>query len=315
MGVFRTRFTETFGVEHPIMQGGMQWVGRAEMAAAVANAGGLATLSALTQPSPEALAAEIAAALTDRPFGVNLTCCRRRSRCPMPNIAQPSSRRESPSSKPPATTPASTWTPSPSTASSVPATRARTTSPAWCCCRPRPTGYACRSASGGFADGRGLVAALALRRRDQHGHALPGHSRMSDTPCGEGGDPCGRRAFHRPDHAFPAQYRAGGAQRDQPGSTGDRARAAPATPISPRWSAASAVARCTSRGCRPGDLVGRHGPGPDRRRTGLRRVAQGHRRAGAPTGASTPGGHARRGLIRSATAVAAGSGRGAVSIH
>ncbi|HCE6064333.1 TPA: nitronate monooxygenase, partial [Pseudomonas aeruginosa] len=75
MGVFRTRFTETFGVEHPIMQGGMQWVGRAEMAAAVANAGGLATLSALTQPSPEALAAEIARCreLTDRPFGVNLT--------------------------------------------------------------------------------------------------------------------------------------------------------------------------------------------------------------------------------------------------
>ncbi len=91
MGVFRTRFTETFGVEHPIMQGGMQWVGRAEMAAAVANAGGLATLSALTQPSPEALAAEIARCreLTDRPFGV-------------------SSRRESASSKPPATTPAST---------------------------------------------------------------------------------------------------------------------------------------------------------------------------------------------------------------
>ncbi len=51
MGVFRTRFTETFGVEHPIMQGGMQWVGRAEMAAAVANAGGLATLSALTPVS------------------------------------------------------------------------------------------------------------------------------------------------------------------------------------------------------------------------------------------------------------------------
>lgn len=54
------------------------------------------------------------------------------------------------------------WTPSPSTASSVPATRARTTSPAWCCCRPRPTGYAPIIASGGFADGRGLVAALAL---------------------------------------------------------------------------------------------------------------------------------------------------------
>ncbi|KAF1065344.1 MAG: Nitronate monooxygenase [Pseudomonas citronellolis] len=75
MSVFNTRFTATFGVEHPIMQGGMQWVGRAELAAAVANAGGLATLSALTQPTPEDLAREIARCreLTDRPFGVNLT--------------------------------------------------------------------------------------------------------------------------------------------------------------------------------------------------------------------------------------------------
>ncbi|NNN25893.1 NADH:ubiquinone reductase [Pseudomonas nitroreducens] len=73
--MFKTRFTETFGVEHPIMQGGMQWVGRAEMAAAVANAGGLATLSALTQPTPQALADEIARCreLTGKPFGVNLT--------------------------------------------------------------------------------------------------------------------------------------------------------------------------------------------------------------------------------------------------
>lgn len=73
--MFKTRFTETFGVRHPIMQGGMQWVGRAEMAAAVANAGGLATLSALTQPTPQALADEIARCreLTDQPFGVNLT--------------------------------------------------------------------------------------------------------------------------------------------------------------------------------------------------------------------------------------------------
>jgi NAD(P)H-dependent flavin oxidoreductase YrpB (nitropropane dioxygenase family) len=70
-----TRFTETFGVEHPITQGGMQWVGRAELVAAVANAGCLGFLTALTQPTPEALAAEIARTreLTDRPFGVNLT--------------------------------------------------------------------------------------------------------------------------------------------------------------------------------------------------------------------------------------------------
>lgn len=70
-----TPFTEMFGVEHPIAQGGMQWVGRAELVAAVANAGALGFLTALTQPSPEALSAEIARCrtMTDRPFGVNLT--------------------------------------------------------------------------------------------------------------------------------------------------------------------------------------------------------------------------------------------------
>ena len=50
-----TKFTETFGVEHPIVQGGMQWVGRAELAAAVSNAGGLGILTALTQPTPDDL--------------------------------------------------------------------------------------------------------------------------------------------------------------------------------------------------------------------------------------------------------------------
>jgi len=71
----RTRFTETFGVEHPIAQGGMQWVGKAELVSAVANAGALGFLTALTQPSPEALAKEIARTreMTDKPFGVNLT--------------------------------------------------------------------------------------------------------------------------------------------------------------------------------------------------------------------------------------------------
>ena len=71
----RTRFTEMFGIEHPIVQGGMMWVGRAELAAAVSNAGGLGILTALTQPTPDALRAEIARcrAMTDKPFGVNLT--------------------------------------------------------------------------------------------------------------------------------------------------------------------------------------------------------------------------------------------------
>jgi NAD(P)H-dependent flavin oxidoreductase YrpB (nitropropane dioxygenase family) len=71
----KTRITELFGITYPIIQGGMQWVGRAELASAVSNAGGLGILTALTQPTPDALRAEIARcrSMTDRPFGVNLT--------------------------------------------------------------------------------------------------------------------------------------------------------------------------------------------------------------------------------------------------
>jgi nitronate monooxygenase len=73
--VLRTRFTEAFGVDVPIVQGGMQGVGRAELASAVSNAGGLGILTALTQPTPDALLREIARcrSMTDKPFGVNLT--------------------------------------------------------------------------------------------------------------------------------------------------------------------------------------------------------------------------------------------------
>lgn len=71
----RTRVTELLGVRYPIIQGGMQWVGRAELAAAVSEAGGLGILTALTQPTPEALAEEIERCrrMTSAPFGVNLT--------------------------------------------------------------------------------------------------------------------------------------------------------------------------------------------------------------------------------------------------
>jgi NAD(P)H-dependent flavin oxidoreductase YrpB (nitropropane dioxygenase family) len=70
-----TRFTELCGIEHPIMMGGMMWVGRARLAAAVSEAGGLGTITALTQPTPEDLATEIKRVrdLTDKPFAVNLT--------------------------------------------------------------------------------------------------------------------------------------------------------------------------------------------------------------------------------------------------
>jgi nitronate monooxygenase len=71
----RTRLTDLVGVRYPIVQGGMQWVGRAELVAAVANAGALGFITALTQPTPEELMREIARCrdLTDMPFGVNIT--------------------------------------------------------------------------------------------------------------------------------------------------------------------------------------------------------------------------------------------------
>jgi nitronate monooxygenase len=71
----KTRITELLGIEYPIVQGGMMWVGRAELASAVSNAGGLGILTGLTQPTPDDLRREIdrCRSMTDKPFGVNLT--------------------------------------------------------------------------------------------------------------------------------------------------------------------------------------------------------------------------------------------------
>jgi len=71
----KTKVTEMLGIQYPIIQGGMQWVGYAELASAVSNAGGLGILTALTQPTPEDLRKEIARCrtMTDKPFGVNMT--------------------------------------------------------------------------------------------------------------------------------------------------------------------------------------------------------------------------------------------------
>ena len=73
--MLKTRITDLFGIEHPVIQGGMQWVGYAELVSAVSNAGALGILTALTQPTPEDLAKEIerTRGMTDKPFGVNLT--------------------------------------------------------------------------------------------------------------------------------------------------------------------------------------------------------------------------------------------------
>lgn len=71
----KTRITELLGIKYPIIQGGMMWVGKAEMAAAVSNAGGLGIITALTQPTPDDLRKEIerCKTMTDKPFGVNIT--------------------------------------------------------------------------------------------------------------------------------------------------------------------------------------------------------------------------------------------------
>jgi nitronate monooxygenase len=109
-----TRFTQLFGVEHPIAQGGMQWVGTADLVAAVANAGALGFLTALTQPSPEALTREIARCrgLTDKPFGVNLTILPSINPPPYAEYRQAIIEAGSPPSKPPAIGPTNTSPPS-----------------------------------------------------------------------------------------------------------------------------------------------------------------------------------------------------------
>ncbi len=73
--MLRTRITEMFGIERPIVQGGLMWIARAELSSAVANAGGIGFMTALTFPDADALRAEIRKCreMTDKPFGVNLT--------------------------------------------------------------------------------------------------------------------------------------------------------------------------------------------------------------------------------------------------
>ncbi len=73
--MFKTRITEMFGIEYPIIQGGLMWLARAELAAAVAEAGGIGFMTALTHDTPEKLRDEIRKVrrLTSKPFGINLT--------------------------------------------------------------------------------------------------------------------------------------------------------------------------------------------------------------------------------------------------
>ena len=73
--MFKTAITEMFGIEYPIIQGGLMWLAKAELAAATAEAGGIGFMTALTHPKPEGLRDEIKKVrdLTDKPFGINIT--------------------------------------------------------------------------------------------------------------------------------------------------------------------------------------------------------------------------------------------------
>ena len=86
----KTRVTELLGIKYPIVCGGMAWIGRAELAAAVSNAGGLGLITALTQPGPEALIKEIerTRGMTDKPFGVNLSFTPRPNKVPYTDYAE-----------------------------------------------------------------------------------------------------------------------------------------------------------------------------------------------------------------------------------
>jgi hypothetical protein len=223
-----TRFTELVGVRHPIVQGGMQWVGRAPLVAAVAEAGALGVLTALTQPTPEALAAEITLTreLTDQPFGVNLTI--------LPTITSP---------------PYDEYRQVTAEAAGV---HAVSIDGFECAGHPGeddvpglvliPAATARLSipviASSGSGRPRADRRARPGRGGRRHGHPLPVHARVADPRTGQAGHRRPVRARHRPDPPAAAQHRSGGAQRGEPRGRRDPGAAAAR---SPTWRSSSRV--------------------------------------------------------------------------
>ena len=236
----KTAITELFGIEHPIIQGGMHFVGFAELAAAVSNAGGLGIITGLTQKTPELLAKEIARCrdMTDKPFGVNLTFLPTFSAPPYPEyiaaireggvkIVETAGR--SPEQYMPALKAGGIKVIHKCTSvrHSLKAERIG-------CDAVSVDGFECGGhpgeddipnmillpraaeelkipfvASGGMADGRSLVAALSLGAAGMNiGYAL--HRDQGGAGASEREERAGRgdRARHPPDHARAAQHRA-----------------------------------------------------------------------------------------------------------
>jgi NAD(P)H-dependent flavin oxidoreductase YrpB (nitropropane dioxygenase family) len=154
----QTRITQMLGIEHPIVQGGMMWVGTADMASAVSNAGGLGIITALTCPTPDALRAEIerCRSLTDRPFGVNLTLLPSLNPPPYADYRRAIIESGSRSLKPPATTRVSMSRTSRATASPF------CTNAPPCATRCPPNGWGPTSSASTALNARGIRARMTF---------------------------------------------------------------------------------------------------------------------------------------------------------
>jgi NADH:quinone reductase (non-electrogenic) len=252
----KTAITEMFGIRHPIIQGGMHYVGFAQLAAAVSNAGGLGIITGLTQKTPELLAREIARCrdMTDKPFGVNLTF--------LPTFADPpysgyiaaiveggvkivETAGRTPELYMPALKAAGIRVIHKCTSvrHSLKAERIGcdavsvdgfecgghpgeddipqydTAAPR----RRRPEDPIRRLGRHGGCAQPGGGAGLG-RRRYEHGHALYRHEGGTGAPKGQRGDRFGNGARHAPHHARSSQYRARAEERQRLSVAGDRAR-------------------------------------------------------------------------------------------
>lgn len=111
----KTRITDLFGIQYPIIQGAMQWLSKPKLAAAVSNAGGLGTINMTTYDTPEAFQQDIQLlkTLTDKPFCVNLSLLPgyQARRAPSRAFSRPSQRKRSALWRPPAAPPSRLWTP------------------------------------------------------------------------------------------------------------------------------------------------------------------------------------------------------------
>ena len=240
-----TAITEMFGIRHPIIQGGMRFVGFAELAAAVSNAGGLGIITGLTQRTPEASGQEIARCrdMTDKPFGVNLTFLPALKAPPYPEyigaivdggvkIVETAGRSPQQYLPPLKAAGIKMIHKCTSVRHSLKAERIG-------CDAVSVDGFECGGhpgeddvpnmillpraadelkipfvASGGMADARSLVAALGDgRRRHEHGHALHRHQGSAGARPRQTGDRRRLGAGHQADHAPSAQHRARPQQR------------------------------------------------------------------------------------------------------